>query len=123
MRRRKFISIFVALFALMINPLNLIEVYARNNSKFIGKGVASGKNRAIRAANQALSNTLLNKSKLSKYRRVTVKILGSKDLSLYDVEEASSIVYSNSHTNVDINFITIIDDRFGNKIKVSVVGA
>ena len=100
----------------------LLKAVANQNAKFIGSEFASGKNRAFRAANQALSNTLPNNVILSDIRRTTLKIIGSKDMSFYDVEEASSVVYSNSHSDVDMNFMAIIDDRLRDKIQVRVIG-
>jgi len=89
----------------------------------MGTGVASGENRAVEAANQAISSPLLEEISIEGSQGVLVNISGGKDLSLFEVNDATSIVFDAAGHDANIIFGAVIDEKMNDEIRVTVIAA
>jgi cell division protein FtsZ len=87
----------------------------------MGTGEASGDKRALRSAEAAICNPLIDNVSLHGARGVLISITGGKDLTLYEVDEAATRI--REEVDVDANIIVgaTFDDSLGGVIRVSVV--
>ncbi len=89
----------------------------------MGTGVASGENRAVEAANQAISSPLLEEISIEGSQGVLVNISGGKDLSLFEVNDATSIIFDAAGHDANIIFGAVIDEKMNDEIRVTVIAA
>lgn len=87
----------------------------------MGTGTASGENRAVEAVQRAISSPLLEDNSIQGARGVLLNITGGPDMSLYEVNEAASMVQSEVHEDANIIFGTVIDDNMGDEIRITVI--
>lgn len=87
----------------------------------MGTGVASGEERAVLAAQQAISSPLLDSASIGGAQGVLVNITGGPDLSLMEVDEATSIVFEEVGRDANIIFGAVIDPVMGEEIRVTVI--
>jgi len=88
----------------------------------LGVGVASGEGRSISAARQAISSPLLE-SAIDGARGILLNICGGSDLTLYEVNEAATVIHEVAHQEANIIFGTTIDDEMGDEVRVTVIAA
>ncbi len=87
----------------------------------MGSGVARGENRAQEAARKAISSPLLEDISINGARGVLINITGSSDMTIHDVNEASSLVQEEAHEDAHIIFGAVIDDNMGEEVRVTVI--
>jgi cell division protein FtsZ len=87
----------------------------------MGTGTASGENRAVEAAQKAISSPLLEDNTIQGARGILLNITGGSDLSLYEVNEASSLIQAEAHEDANIIFGTVIDETMGDEIRITVI--
>ncbi|MFQ5877377.1 MAG: cell division protein FtsZ [Acidobacteriota bacterium] len=87
----------------------------------MGTGVASGTNRAVEAAQRAISSPLLEDATIDGARGILINITGGPDMTLHEVAEASSLVQRTAHHEANIIFGTVIDDAVSEQIKITVI--
>jgi cell division protein FtsZ len=87
----------------------------------LGTGVSRGDNRAVEAAQKAISSPLLEESSIEGARGVLINITGGPDLTLFEVNEASSIIKEVAHEDAQIIFGSVIDDNMQGEIRVTVI--
>jgi cell division protein FtsZ len=87
----------------------------------LGTGVARGENRAVEAAQKAISSPLLEESSIEGARGVLINITGGPDLTLFEVNEASSIIKEVAHEDAQIIFGSVIEDNMQGEIRVTVI--
>ncbi|MBR1648159.1 MAG: cell division protein FtsZ [Alphaproteobacteria bacterium] len=87
----------------------------------MGTGEADGDERAIRAAEQALSNPLLDNSNMNGSKGVLINITGGPDLTLFEVDEAANRIKEEVGEDANIIFGSSYDDNLSGKIRVSIV--
>ncbi|HNI33885.1 MAG TPA: cell division protein FtsZ [Microthrixaceae bacterium] len=88
----------------------------------LGVGYASGEGRAASAARQAISSPLLE-SAIDGARGILLNISGGSDLTLFEVNEAATVVHEVAHAEANIIFGTTIDDEMGDEVRVTVIAA
>jgi len=88
---------------------------------FMGTGLASGENRAIDAAQKAISSPLLVDTSIEGARGVLINITGGKDLTLHEVSKASQLIHRLAHPDANIIFGTVIDSAMKEMVKVTVI--
>ena len=76
----------------------------------MGTGTASGEERAIEAARAAISSPLLEDLSIDGAHGVLINITGAADLTLFEVNEASTLIQEAAHEDVNIIFGAVIDD-------------
>ena len=97
-------------------------VMAGAGSALMGIGSARGENRALRAAELAISSPLLEAS-IDGAMGVLLSISGGSDLGLFEVNEACELVQSAVHPSAKFIFGTTIDDALGDEVRITVVAA
>jgi len=91
-------------------------------SALMGIGSARGENRAIRAAELAISSPLLEAS-IDGAMGVLLSVAGGSDLGLFEIHEACELVQSAAHPEAKIIFGTTIDDALGDEVRITVIAA
>ena len=87
----------------------------------MGTGVAQGEERAVLAAQQAISSPLLDEASISGAQGVLVNITGSADLTLLEVDAATNIIFEEAGKDANIIFGAVIDPSLGDEIRVTVI--
>lgn len=88
----------------------------------MGIGVSSGENRAIEAAERAISHPLLEDNSIAGARGVLMNITASSDLTMEETIEASERIYNEiGDDDVEIIWGTAIDDTLGDELRVTVI--
>ncbi len=87
----------------------------------MGTGTASGENRAIEAAQRAISSPLLEDNTIQGAQGILLSITGGPDMSLYEVNEASSLIQAEAHEDANIIFGTVIDETMKDEIRITVI--
>lgn len=86
----------------------------------LGEGTASGDNRAIKAAQNAISSPLIEDS-IEGATGILLNISGGPDLKLYEINEAAEIVRNASSQDANIIFGSVIDEKMDDDIKVTII--
>jgi cell division protein FtsZ len=87
----------------------------------MGTGVGEGEQRAIEAANHAISSPLLEDASVKGARGVIINVTGGSDLSLVEVSEASAIIQEAAHEDANIIFGAVVDGQMQGKVKITVI--
>ncbi|MGP9694959.1 cell division protein FtsZ [Brachybacterium sp. AOP25-B2-12] len=91
-------------------------------SALMGIGSSRGDDRALQAAELAVSSPLLEASIDGAYG-VLLSIQGGSDLGLYEVSEAARLVQEAAHPDANLIFGAIIDDALADEVRVTVIAA
>ncbi len=86
----------------------------------MGSGEAEGANRAIEAAERAISNPLLDDTSMTGARGLLINITGGPDLTLFEVDEAANRVRDEVDPQANIIFGSAFDEGLKGRIRVSV---
>lgn len=87
----------------------------------MGAGYARGENRAIEATQQAISSPLLEEASIQGARGVLINITGGSDLTLFEVNAASSIIREAADEDANIIFGAVIDENMHDEMKITVI--
>jgi len=87
----------------------------------MGTGAAKGEQRAIEAASAAISSPLLENIRIDGATGIIINVTGGSDLSLYEVNEASTLITDAAHEDAEIIFGAVIDDSLGDEVRVTVI--
>ena len=99
-----------------------VETIMKNMGEAImGTGVAAGEERAVLAAQQAISSPLLDNASIKGAQGVLVNITGGDDLTLMEANEATSIIFEEAGPSANIIFGAVIDPTLEDEIRVTVI--
>ncbi len=98
------------------------SVMSGAGSALMGIGSARGDDRAITAAEMAISSPLLEAS-IEGAHGVLMSISGGSDLGLFEINEAARMVADAAHPDANIIFGAVIDDTLGDEVRVTVIAA
>ncbi len=87
----------------------------------MGTGQAGGETRALEATQRAIASPLLEEASIEGAKGVLVNITGGSDLTLFEVNEASSIIQKAAHPEANIIFGAVIDERMQSDMKITVI--
>ena len=87
----------------------------------MGTGEAEGEDRAIRAAEQALANPLLDDCSMRGAKGVLINITGGNDVKLFEIDDAANRIKEEVDEEANIIFGSSFDESLGGKIRVSIV--
>jgi cell division protein FtsZ len=87
----------------------------------MGMGTASGENRAVEAAQRAISSPLLEDISIHGARGILLNITGGPDLTLNEINEASTLIQKEIYEEANIIFGAVIDKRMNGEIRVTVI--
>jgi len=87
----------------------------------MGIGIGTGENRAVEAAERAISHPLLEDISIAGAKGVLMNITCSSNLTMEEMTEASDRIYKEVGEDADIIWGTAIDDSLGNDLRVTVI--
>ena len=96
-------------------------VMAEMGKAMMGTGEAEGENRAIRAAEAAINNPLLEDTSMSGARGLLINITGGEDLTLFEVDQAANRIREEVDEEANVIFGSAVDETLEGRIRVSVV--
>jgi cell division protein FtsZ len=113
---------------LMVNPglvnldfADIRTVMAEMGKAMMGTGEAEGEERAVKAAEAAISNPLLEDTSMRGARGVLINITGGYDMTLFEVDEAANRIRKEVDEDANIIFGSSIDEGMNGRLRVSVV--
>jgi len=87
----------------------------------MGTGSAAGENRALEATQRAISSPLLEEASIEGAKGLLVNVSGGADLTLFEVNEAMSIIHDAADPDANIIFGAVLDERLTNEMKITVI--
>jgi len=87
----------------------------------MGSGTAKGEGGAFEAAKKAISNPLLEDSSIEGAKGILINITGGLELSLSEVQAATSLIYDSAHEDVNVIFGAVIDPDVDDEVRVTVI--
>jgi cell division protein FtsZ len=96
-------------------------VMAEMGLALMGAASASGENRAVEAAQKAISSPLLEDISIQGARGVLINITGGPDLCLHEVNEAASMIQEEAHDDANIIFGAVIDESLTDELRITVI--
>lgn len=97
------------------------KIMADRGKAIMGTGEADGEDRARVAAEQALSNPILDDCSLKGAKGCLINITGGSDITLMEIDEAVNIIKEELDENAELIFGSSYDDTLSGRIRVSVV--
>ena len=96
-------------------------IMAEMGMAIMGSGTASGENRAIEAAQKAIRSPLLEDVSISGAKGVLINITGNENLSLFEVNEASTLIQEEADEDANIIFGAVIDPDMVDELRITVI--
>ncbi len=87
----------------------------------MGTGRASGPKRALEAAQAAVSSPLLEDISIEGATGILINITGGPNMTLHEVNEASSLIHAAAHEDANIIFGSVIDERMKDELVITVI--
>ncbi|MBO1074811.1 cell division protein FtsZ [Roseomonas marmotae] len=113
---------------LMVNPglvnldfADIRTVMAEMGKAMMGTGEGEGEDRAVKAAEAAISNPLLEDTSMLGAKGVLINITGGYDMTLFEVDAAANRIRSEVDEDANIIFGSSVDEDMNGRIRVSVV--
>jgi cell division protein FtsZ len=88
----------------------------------MGTGIARGENRALEAAERAISHPLLEDISINGARGVLMNVTSGSDLTMAEMTEASDRIHSEAGDEAEIIWGAVLDDSIGDELRVTVIG-
>lgn len=83
-------------------------------------GTGSGDDRALQAAEQAMASPMLDVT-IDGAKGILFNVTGGSDLSLFEINQAASIIRESAHPDVNLIFGAVIDETMGDEIRITVI--
>ncbi len=87
----------------------------------MGSGVAAGENRAVEAAEKAVSSPLLDDATVDGARGILINVTGGEDMTMLEVNEAAMLIQKSTHDDANIIFGSVINDNMEGQMRVTVI--
>ncbi|HEY6332040.1 MAG TPA: cell division protein FtsZ [Blastocatellia bacterium] len=87
----------------------------------MGTGSASGDSRAVESTQRAISSPLLEETSIDGAKGLLVNITGGMDLTLFEVNEAMSIIHDQADPDANIIFGAVLNERLSDEMKITVI--
>jgi cell division protein FtsZ len=96
-------------------------VMSNRGNALMGTGRATGQNRAVEAAQSAVSSPLLEDVSIAGAEGVLVNITGGRDLTLFEVNDAASVVVNAAGEEANVIFGSVIDPNLDGEMVITVI--
>jgi len=96
-------------------------IMSNQGMALMGSGIATGPNRALEAANAAIHSPLLDNVDISGAMGILINITGGSNLTLHEVNVASSAIADAAHEDANIIFGSVIDEAYTDQVKITVI--
>ncbi|MBO1326419.1 cell division protein FtsZ [Acetobacter sp. TBRC 12305] len=97
------------------------SVMAEMGKAMMGTGEGEGENRAVEAAERAISNPLLEDTCMATAKGLLVNVTGGEDMTFFEAEQAFNRICAEVPEEANMIFGTVIDEKMNGRIRVSVV--
>ncbi len=87
----------------------------------MGTGYATGENRAVEAAQKAISSPLLEDISIKGAKGVLINVTGGKDMTLLEMDEACTLIRNEAHEDANIIFGTVVNENMKDGIMITVI--
>lgn len=87
----------------------------------MGIGYAAGEHRAVEAATNAISSPLLEDISIEGATGIIINVTGGSNLTIHEVNEATTLIMESAHEDAEIIFGTVIDETMNDTVKVTVI--
>jgi cell division protein FtsZ len=96
-------------------------VITEGGDAIIGVGAHSGEGRALEAAKKAIKSPLIEEISIDGAKGALINISAGANLTLYEANEAASIIQESAGSEANIIFGTVIDESMGDELRVTVI--
>jgi len=96
-------------------------VMAEMGLALMGSATATGENRAVEAAQKAISSPLLEDISIRGARGVLINVTGGPDLGVHEINEAASMIQEEADDDANIIFGAVIDENLADEIRITVI--
>jgi cell division protein FtsZ len=96
-------------------------IMSERGMAIMGVGMSSGENRARDAAQKAISSPLLEDISIHGARGVLINVTGNKDITLSEVNEASTLIQEQAHENAKVIWGLVFDDSMDDSVRITVI--
>ena len=100
---------------------DVATVMANKGFSLMGTGIASGPDRAIKAAAEAISSPLLEDVSVDGATGIIINITGNSSLTMHETNEAVTLIMEAADNEAEIIFGTVIDEEMQEDIKITVI--
>jgi len=87
----------------------------------MGVGTASGEHKTVEAAQRAISSPLLDEVSIAGATSVLINITGNTELTMYEINEASSLIQEEAHEDVNVIWGWVVDESMTDEVRVTVI--
>ncbi|HUK90547.1 MAG TPA: cell division protein FtsZ [Blastocatellia bacterium] len=96
-------------------------IMAGMGKALMGTGSAQGDSRAVEATHRAISSPLLEETSIDGAKGLLVNVTGGMDLTLFEVNEAMSIIHDQADPDANIIFGAVLNERLSEEMKITVI--
>jgi cell division protein FtsZ len=96
-------------------------IMSETGMALMGTGIASGENRSVEAAQKAISSPLLEDITIEGARGLLINITGGQNLTLNEINEATTLIQKEAHEEANIIWGMVIDETMSEEIRVTVI--
>jgi cell division protein FtsZ len=96
-------------------------IMSERGMAIMGVGMSSGENRARDAAQKAISSPLLEDISIHGARGVLINVTGNTDITLSEVNEASTLIQEQAHENAKVIWGLVFDDSMNDSVRITVI--
>jgi cell division protein FtsZ len=97
------------------------SIMAETGDALMGTGSSTGENRAVEAAQQALSSPLLEEARIAGAKGVLVNVSGSSNLTLHEINEAAMLINEAIGAETNMMFGAVIDESLQDSVAITVI--
>jgi cell division protein FtsZ len=96
-------------------------VMSNGGTALMGIGIAAGENRAIRAAENAISSPLLEGMSIRGAKRILLNVTSGEDFTLEEIETANDVIFKAAGDDADIIFGWVVNKEMGDNVSYTVI--
>jgi len=96
-------------------------IMAETGLALMGTGIATGENRAVEAAQKAISSPLLEDISIEGARGLLINISGGPNMTLNEINESTTLIQKEAHEDANIIWGMVIDEAMAEEIRVTVI--
>ena len=100
---------------------DVTTVMANKGLALMGTGLCTGPERAVKAANEAISSPLLEDITIDGATGIISNVTGNSSLTMHEVNEAVTLIMEAADDEAEIIFGTVIDEEMDEEVKVTVI--
>ncbi|MFC1528448.1 cell division protein FtsZ [Candidatus Latescibacterota bacterium] len=104
-----------------VDFMDVRTIMSEMGDALMGTGSAKGENRGREAAELAINSALLDNVTIRGAQGVLLNITGGKDLGLYDIDQAATLIHEEAGDTANIIFGAVIDENLEDDVRVTVI--